>query len=193
MPDTFFLSLKIKKASLIIRNAFLIWEKNENYLILKVHKNAAPPSLDWGVDITYIYKIYRNGVIDIVVEGMPYGEKSETIPRIGILTCVNKTFENIEWYGLGPHESYIDSCSSVKYDLWREKAEQMHTRYIFPQENGNRHNVKNFSMKNRNGLTIRFETLDNKFDFGISEYSIKTLEEAIQQVLRNSVSNRAFR
>ena len=155
-----------------------IEEKNENYLILKVHKNAAPPSLDWGVDITYIYKIYRNGVIDIVVEGIPYGEKSETIPRIGILTCVNKTFENIEWYGLGPHESYIDSCSSVKYDLWREKAEQMHTRYIFPQENGNRHNVKNFSMKNRNGLTIRFETLDNKFDFGISEYSIKTLEEA---------------
>lgn len=72
----------------------------------------------------------------------------------------------------------IDSCSSAKFDLWKEKAEKMHVPYIFPQENGNRHNTKRFSLKMDKGTKIYFETLDKKFDFGVSEYTIENLESA---------------
>ena len=91
---------------------------------------------------------------------------------------INKRFRNVQWLGLGPYETYIDSCSGAKFDLWNKKVEDMYTPYIFPQENGNRHNVKRFSLNDDRNVKICFETLDNKFDFGISEYTIENIEKS---------------
>jgi len=54
----------------------------------------------------------------------------------------------------------------------------VHTPYIFPQENGNRHNVKSFSLEDERNIRMYFETLDEKFDFSISEYTIENIENA---------------
>ena len=134
--------------------------------------------LDWGYKTDYMYTIHRNGMISVKISGKLYGNAPETLPRIGVVMNIDKRFKNVKWLGLGPHESYIDSCSSVKFDLWERKIEDMHTSYIFPQENGNRHNVKSFSLEDERNIRIYFETLDEKFDFSISEYTIENIENA---------------
>lgn len=117
-------------------------------------------------------------MISVKISGKLYGNAPETLPRIGVVMNIDKHFKNVKWLGLGPHESYIDSCSSVKFDLWERKIEDMHTPYIFPQENGNRHNVKSFSLEDERNIRMYFETLDEKFDFSISEYTIENIENA---------------
>ncbi len=157
---------------------FTINEINDDYVKITVSSNVTPPVLDWGFNVTYDYTVFRDGAVFINIKGTPYGNIPETLPRIGIITYLNQCFENIEWYGLGPHESYIDSCSSPKFDLWKKTVKEMHTSYIFPQENGNRHNVQYFSLNDGRNILFSFETLNEKFDFGISEYTIENIEKA---------------
>ena len=158
--------------------SFEIIEKNHDYALINVSSEIAPPVLDWGYKTDYMYKIHRNGMISVKISGKLYGNAPETLPRIGVVMNIDKRFKNVKWLGLGPHESYIDSCSSVKFDLWERKIEDMHTPYIFPQENGNRHNVKSFSLEDERNIRMYFETLDEKFDFSISEYTIENIENA---------------
>ena len=158
--------------------SFEIIEKNHDYAVINVSTEIAPPVLDWGYKTDYMYIIHRNGMISVKISGKLYGDAPETLPRIGVVMNIDKRFKNVKWLGLGPHESYIDSCSSVKFDLWERKIEDMHTPYIFPQENGNRHNVKNFSLEDERNIRMYFETLDEKFDFSISEYTIENIENA---------------
>lgn len=160
-----------------IRN-FEISEKNENYIVINISADVAPPVIDWGYKVNYRYTVYRNGVVKMDISGKTYGNIPETLPRIGVIMNINKRFRNVQWLGLGPYETYIDSCSGAKFDLWNKKVEDMYTPYIFPQENGNRHNVKRFSLNDDRNVKICFETLDNKFDFGISEYTIENIEKA---------------
>lgn len=158
--------------------SFEIIEKNHDYAVINVSSEIAPPVLDWGYKTDYMYIIHRNGMISVKISGKLYGNAPETLPRIGVVMNIDKRFKNVKWLGLGPHESYIDSCSSVKFDLWERKIEDMYTPYIFPQENGNRHNVKNFSLEDERNIRMYFETLDEKFDFSISEYTIENIENA---------------
>ena len=160
-----------------LRN-FKISEKTDDYVVIDVQTEVAPAVLDWGYNVTYKYKIDRKGTITLNIIGKTYGNIPETLPRIGVIMNLDKQFTDVHWLGLGPQESYIDSCSSVKFDLWHKKIKEMHTPYIFPQENGNRHNVKSFSLDSERNIGIYFESLDNKFDFSISEYTIENIEKA---------------
>ncbi|MDO5089666.1 MAG: glycoside hydrolase family 2 TIM barrel-domain containing protein [Leptotrichiaceae bacterium] len=157
---------------------FKISEKTDNYITLDISVTVAPPILDWGYNIVYKYKVHKDGMIFLTLSGKTYGNKPDTLPRIGVVMNIDKHFKNVQWYGLGPQETYIDSCSSARFDLWNSSAENMHTSYIFPQENGNRHNVKRFSLNDDRNTAIYFETLNEKFDFGISEYTIENIETA---------------
>ncbi len=153
-------------------------EKTDDFVKIQVNSVVAPPVLNWGFDIKYTYTIYRDGTVFLDIKGVPYGNFPETLPRIGVLSHLDKCFKSVQWYGLGPHESYIDSCSSAKFDLWGKTVEEMYTPYIFPQENGNRHKVKRFSLTDERNIILSFESLKKEFDFGISEYSIESLQMA---------------
>jgi len=45
-------------------------------------------------------------------------------------------FENLEWFGRGPHENYCDRNSSAFVDLYTSTVDQQYIPYIRPQENG---------------------------------------------------------
>jgi len=42
------------------------------------------------------------------------------------------------WYGLGPHECYVDRKESGRVGLWRGTVAEQHVPYVMPQENGNK-------------------------------------------------------
>jgi beta-galactosidase len=60
------------------------------------------------------------------------------LPRIGIRLALVPGFEQVTWYGLGPHECYSDRKTSARLGLWESSVDNLGVPYILPQENGNR-------------------------------------------------------
>jgi beta-galactosidase len=51
-------------------------------------------------------------------------------------------FEEIEWFGRGPHESYCDRKAGAPVGLYRGTVAEQYVPYIMPQEHGNKTDVR---------------------------------------------------
>jgi beta-galactosidase/beta-glucuronidase len=153
------------------------YQTYEDRVEITVTIQTAPPRLAWGIEGTYKYTIYHNGTLWFDVSGTPYGNYPETLPRIGVEMNLPKEFENVKWDGKGPGEAYIDSQLANKYGVWSMKVEDLYTPYIFPQENGNRHEVKWSTFTNQMGVGLGVMG-EPSFDFSAHYYTTKDFEEA---------------
>lgn len=71
-----------------------------------------------------------------------------SLARVGVRFELPKGFNEVEWFGLGPHENYIDRNFSSDLGLFKSTVEQQYVPYILPQENGNKSGVRWFSLNN---------------------------------------------
>ena len=60
------------------------------------------------------------------------------LPRIGISFQLQEGFENFEWFGNGPHESYCDRLAGVRVGRFQSNVMDQYVPYIVPQEHGNK-------------------------------------------------------
>lgn len=60
------------------------------------------------------------------------------LPRCGLRVAIPAEYDNVCWLGLGPHETYPDRQASGYLGYFTHSLEELHTPYIFPQENGRR-------------------------------------------------------
>ncbi|NLD87259.1 MAG: DUF4981 domain-containing protein [Clostridiales bacterium] len=79
-------------------------------------------------------------VFDTVAEktAPPHEGASELpfLPRYGIRLFLDKSFDNVEYFGYGPYESYIDKRSASYISKFRATVDELHEDYTRPQENG---------------------------------------------------------
>ena len=70
-------------------------------------------------------------------------------PRIGLTAELIQELDEVQWYGRGPHESYWDRKTGARIGLYRSSVSDLYWPYLRPQENGNRSDVRWFSLINR--------------------------------------------
>lgn len=145
-------------------------------VVIQCEAKLAPPVLAWGFHVAYLYTIHANGRIVVEIKGVKTGEGPQYLPRIGVEMVVEDTYDYVQWYGLGPNEAYSDSRQASKMSIWSSTVDHLHTPYVFPQENGNRHQTKwaSFTEESGKGLFISGST----FDFTASYYTVEQLEAA---------------
>ncbi|MFW6164227.1 MAG: glycoside hydrolase family 2 TIM barrel-domain containing protein, partial [Planctomycetota bacterium] len=87
---------------------------------------------------TCVYNLYGSG--DVVIEAalQPLLDGLPPLPRFGLEVHLPEGFEQFAWYGLGPHECYVDRRESGRVGLWSGTVTGQHVPYIMPQENGNK-------------------------------------------------------
>ena len=90
-----------------------------------------------------------------------------------------KEFENVEYFGKGPDENYLDRNNGMATGLYKTTVEDNLTPYLIPQESGNRTNVRYAKLTNDEGHGIQFTALDGTFDFGFLPYSAYEMENAL--------------
>lgn len=144
---------------------------------IRVVTRVAPPILKWGIVATYTYAVHASGDLFIHVKGEIQGTPPATFPRIGLQLEIPDAFDEAAWYGRGPGESYADSKEANPVGLWAKKVEQLHTPYVFPQENGNRHDASWVSFTNAHGHGF-IVIGQPKLDFSASHYTLENLEQA---------------
>ncbi|KGM45967.1 beta-galactosidase subunit alpha [Neobacillus niacini] len=137
----------------------------------------APPILAWGINVTYTYTIHSNGELSIDVKGSPEGKGPETYPRLGLQMKLPVALDAVSWYGRGPGEAYSDSREANRVGVYAKKVEELYTPYIFPQENGNRHEVRWVSLTNAGGIGF-VAAGEPMLDFSAHYYTTENMDQA---------------
>ncbi|MEH7706100.1 beta-galactosidase [Bacillus toyonensis] len=99
------------------------------------------------------YIILGNGLVEVKQELCP-GEKLPEIPEIGMMVIMDQAFENITWYGKGPHENYWDRATGAKIAIHNGKVKDQYTPYLKPQECGNKVDVRWATITNNEGIGL---------------------------------------
>jgi len=127
----------------------------------------------------YHYRIHSDGALELKLTGKvkKVGEVyPDILPRIGIVMEVPGDRKQVTWYGRGFEENYCDSRTASYRGIYQACVEQLHTDYVFPQENGHREQVKWLSMSNQeNSLMIKAA---KPVGMNIHDYTTEELEKA---------------
>ena len=114
---------------------------NSGALQIDVLTRVAPPSLRKGITCQYSYTFYPDGTLRIELKGNPDADMPH-FPRLGVQLLLPEDLASVIWFGLGPGESYPDCKTAERVGLFKTGVDQLYTRYVFPQENGNRSDVR---------------------------------------------------
>ncbi|PSS53039.1 beta-galactosidase subunit alpha [Enterobacter sp. FS01] len=126
-------------------------EHQDDAVIITTRNLIAPPVFDFGMRCTYRWRIAADGQINVELSGERYGDYPHIIPCIGFTLGINGEFDQVSYYGRGPGENYPDSQHASTIDLWHTTVDEMFENYPFPQNNGNRQQVRWATLANRHG------------------------------------------
>lgn len=143
---------------------------------VKVGTVMASCSLKPLFDTTVIYTVYGNGNVEVKTHVKPRREIA-SLPKLGLQLRMPLDFNQFAWYGRGPHENYIDKNESALVGVYRGIVEEQFENYAFPQENGNKCDVRWASLTDRNGIGLLFAGMPH-FNFSVSHYTTENLTSA---------------
>lgn len=90
---------------------------------------------------TITYTINATGAIDVRASITNNGTLG-SIPRIGLQMVLKAGLENVEWYGRGSQESYIDRNQAAFFGKYTNTVTGLFENYLHPESNGNRENIR---------------------------------------------------
>jgi beta-galactosidase/beta-glucuronidase len=122
---------------------------------INVTASLAPPSIPPLFSISYGYCFLGSGHLLITLAVCPARQLPD-LPRIGMQFCIPQEMTKFTWYGRGPHESYVDRKESALIGVYSGEVRDQYVPYIFPQENGNKSDVRwaSFTNPQGNGFVI---------------------------------------
>lgn len=122
------------------------------------------------------YTVYRNGKVKVEAR-LSSGEKLPEIPRFGMQFRIPEEYNTMAWYGRGPHESYWDRKTGAAFGVYSGLIKDQVHPYIFPQENGNKTDVRWMKLTNGNGSGLLIEGAP-EFDASAWPYDQEDLEKS---------------
>lgn len=134
-----------------------------------------------------MYQLSGQGHLDVRVR-LDVPDSTPMPPRVGMQFQLQSGFDQVAWFGRGPHENYRDRKSSAPLGLYQATAKEMFYAYPRPQESGNRSEVQWFSLAQDNAAGLLVTAVDTPLDFSLAPHSQQQLTEAAyeHQLPRNN-------
>lgn len=153
------------------------FETDRHQAVVLVETRIAAPIHQRGFKCSYRHVVGDDGRLSLSIALQPEGDWGASIPRVGVRLSLNAALNRVQWYGLGPGESYADSCQAVRLGLWNATVDELEARYIFPQENGSRSGTKWVSFLDAAGAGLKV-TGSEALSFGAHRYTPEELDIA---------------
>ena len=104
-------------------------------------------------------------------------ENAPSLPRIGTISVLAPDFEQVEYFGRGPHENYIDRNSSAFIGRYASTVTAQYVPYVRPQDCGYKTDVRWVEFTDADGGGVRFGA-DRPFFVQALHYGWEDLEFA---------------
>ena len=97
------------------------------------------------------------------------------LPRFGFRMFLPENMNQVEYFGMGPQESYVDKCRASSHGVYTSSVKGLHEDYLKPQENGS-HNDCDYVIVS--GTDYAFRAWNKKrFSFNASVYTQEELTQ----------------
>jgi beta-galactosidase len=107
--------------------------------------------------LTMTYTLTPEGEVIVREQMKPEGEAQiSEMFRFGMGIQMPKQYDQVEYYGRGPIETYIDRKDSEFLGVYKNKVQDEYFEYIRPQESGNHVDVRWFSVIDNSGKGLQF-------------------------------------
>jgi beta-galactosidase len=103
-----------------------------------------------------VYEVYDNGDIKVTNSFAKTDSELPEIVRMGMNLQMPRSFDQMSWYGRGPHESYWDRKTSALIGKYSGSVQDQFQAYLRPQENGNKTDVRWMSITDNSGEGLLF-------------------------------------
>ncbi len=138
--------------------------------------NSTYSIINDSATVNVSYYVFGNGIVEVSYSlkckpGLP------NIPRVGMKMGIDRSFDQIEWYGRGPFENYIDKNYGADVGLYSLPIMEFMENYVVPQENGNRTDVRWMYLgnpKTKDGLLIVTDSLLSMSAWPYTEENIQS-------------------
>jgi len=102
------------------------------------------------------YTIGGEGTVDVEFSLAKTDNKLEEIPRVGMQMLMPAVYNDLAWYGRGPHENYNDRKTSAFIGIYESTVPEQYVQYVHPQENGYKTDVRWLKVTDGDGNGILF-------------------------------------
>jgi len=123
------------------------------------------------------YTVFGDGTIKTDLSCTPVGLPS--MPEFGMIFKMSADYHNLEWFGLGPEETYTDKLTGAKLGIYQNKVQDNLKVDMIPQENGNKVDVRYAKITDNSGRGIIFRAQDLPFEFSALPYTPHEIEHAM--------------
>lgn len=103
-----------------------------------------------------VYCFNTDGTLTMKNVVTPYGKMPPALPRLGFTLVLDKDYENVEWYGRGPWENYIDRKTGSFLGDYKSTVTEQYEEYVRPQDNGYKSDVRWITCTDKEGKGLKF-------------------------------------
>lgn len=144
-----------------------IWRKVSNqYQVKSVELTPQTDATKAEIVVTYdlkpvqatqkvTYILTGDGALEVSCNFTPKTDKLPDMPRWGMRWQLPVAFDNLTYFGRGPHENYIDRNRSAFVGLYSSDVAEQYFNYVRPQENGYKTDTRWFQLLNNDGVGIK--------------------------------------
>ena len=133
-----------------------------------------PDSL--AIQLDLVLTIYAGGEVNYDYSYNSTNENLPNIPRIGMQFQLPADYQFMEWYGKGPHETYLDRQLSGEMGLWKGKVWNQLHNYSRPQESGNKMGIRWMSLTNGQGIGWNASTQSSPLSMSAWQLAMEDLD-----------------
>lgn len=153
---------------------------SDNRVMIEVDTSLFAPDKEDGFFSRMRYTI--NGDRSIQIQNrVSAGRNLPPLPRIGAVIQLPGEFENLKWFGRGPHESYADRKSSAFAGYYESTVAAQHFAYVIPTECGGKEDVRWLTLTDDEGYGIAVEG-DKLFHFSVHHNSVEDYAKATHTI-----------
>ena len=141
-------------------------------------KFLAPTVPSFEYKVTYI--AYFDGRLGVKAEYDGVKGLSD-MPVFAMDFKMKKQYDKFTFYGMGPDENYIDRNNGARLGVYTLTALENFTKYLNPQECGNRTGVRYVNVYEENGAGLNFTATENPFEMSVLPYNAYELDNAMHR------------
>ena len=136
------------------KTSFEVKQEGVNYV---VNVSYDIKNLDAKLKLTYTMVPSGKLIVSQALTVNPEAKDKPAMLRFGMNLRMAKEYSQIEYYGEGPFENYIDRNNATTLGVWKQTVAEQYYPYIRPQESGTKTGVRYWNILNKQGRGLRFE------------------------------------